>query len=422
MKKRQGLAFPDSADLSGVFHRRTRVRPLYDAEYRRALGAYLANPDEEHLGAASEMGCLAMRRGMSIFDLVRLHEDSWPMLVAPSGGRYEVTHQCRGGREFLLEALSPFEAALRRLPAAQARVGDLELALARRGQELAELVPRQLQLEAALRCGKMRTLKLCQQVRLLKTEILTHPDKLVQVHEAERKRVSRELHDDIGQLLVALSVRLEAVKKDAGAGESLQRQVEVAQALVAQTMDSTHRICRNLRADALDRLGLRGAVADYVRTFAERAGIKGFMLDVADLSGLGVEQEVVLYRIAQESITNVVKHANATRLDVRFLRLPQDVCMEVADNGRAFNVEDTLVEKCGMRLGLLGMRERVQLMRGDFTVESVAGRGTTVRVRLPLASRSVGPSEVRSPSLLASAHRPFFSRILFHEKNNYTSC
>jgi len=422
MKKRQGLAFPDSADLSGVFHRPARVRPLFDADYRRALGEYLAHRDEEHLGVASELGFLALRRGMSLGDLVRLHEDSWTVMVAPGGARCEVTQQRLAASEFLQDALSPFEAALRRLPGAQARVGDLELALARRGQELAELVPRQLEVEAALRCAKARTLKLCQQVRLLKTEILAHPDKLVQVHEAERKRVSRELHDDIGQLLVALSVRLEALKKDAALEEALQRQVEAAQGLVAQTMESTHRICRNLRADALVRLGLRGAVADYVRTFAERAGIRGFMQDTADLSGLGVEQEVVLYRIAQESITNVVKHAHATRLEVRFLRLPRDICMEVADNGQAFNVEETLVEKGGLRLGLLGMRERVQLMRGDFTVESVIGRGTTVRVRLPLAARPAGPAVVRSPSLLASAHRPLFSRILFHEKNNYTSC
>jgi signal transduction histidine kinase len=186
-------------------------------------------------------------------------------------------------------------------------------------------------------------------------------------------------------------------------------------------MQSVHCICRNLRADALDRLGLHEAIADYVRTFAERAGVKGFMSATADLSGLGVEQEVVLYRIAQESITNVIKHAHANRIDVRFHRLTNDICMEVADNGQAFNVEDTLVAKCGIRLGLLGMRERVQLMRGDFAVESVVGRGTTVRVRLPLATRSAVFSEVRSPSIFASAHRPLFSQNLFHEKNYYTT-
>jgi two-component system sensor histidine kinase DegS len=421
MKKRLGLTFPDIADLSEVVLRPTRGRPLFDVDYRRALSAYLAHRDEACLGAACELGYVAMRRGMGVFDLVRLHEDSCPVMVVPSGARYEVSQEFRAAREFLMDALSPFDAALRRLPATQARVGDLELALARRGQELADLVPRQLQLESALRCSKTRTLKLCQQVRILKAEIQTHPDKLVKVYEAERKRVSRELHDDIGQLLVALSVSLETLKKEAASWTVLQRQVESAQALVAQSMESTRRICRNLRADALDRLGLFEAIADYVRTFAERAGIQGVMSDTADLSGLGVEQEVVLYRIAQESITNVVKHAHATRLDVRFLRLPRDICMEIVDNGQAFNVEDTLVEKCGMRLGLRGMRERVQLMRGDFTVESVVGRGTTVRVRLPLATRSLGLSEVRSVRHVASAHRPLFSRNLFHEKNNYTS-
>ena len=386
MKKRMGLTFPDSVEESAGFLRPPQVRPLFDGDYRQALGEYIEHRDQERLGAASELGYVAMRRGMGVFDLVRLHENCCPAVLAPDGPRYEEARQSRAEREFLMEALSPFEAAVRRLPATQARVNDLELALARSGETLASLAPRQLELEAALRCSKARTLKLCQQVRTLKAEIQTHPEKLVQVHESERKRVSRELHDDIGQLLVALSVNLATLKKEAAAANELHRRVESAQALVAQSMESVHRICRNLRADALDRLGLHGAIAAYVRTFAERAGVKGVLPDKADLSGLGAEQEVVLYRIAQESITNVVKHAHATRLEVRFLRLPRDVCMEIADDGRAFNVEDMLVEKSGMRLGLLGMRERVQLMRGDFTVESVVGRGTTVRVRLPLAT------------------------------------
>ena len=363
------------------------------------MGAYLEHRDEKRLEEACELGYAAMRRGMGIFDLVRLHEDSWPLMSAPGVTSHEVTQRFHAAREFLLDALSPFDAALRRLPATQARLGDLELALARRGQELADLVPRQFELEAALRCAKARTLKQCQEVRTLKAAVLTHPEKLVQVHEAERKRVSRELHDDIGQLLVALSVNLATFKKEAEESNVLQSQLEAAQALVAQSMESVHRICRNLRSEALDRLGLHEAVADYVRTFAERAGVEGLVQAKEDLTGLGAEQEVVLYRIAQESITNVVKHAHATRLEVRFHRLPQDVCMEVADNGHAFNVEDTLEEKCGMRLGLLGMRERVQLMRGDFSVESVIGRGTTVRVRLPLATRPVGRSEVNSPRM-----------------------
>ena len=420
MKKRLELIFPDISEHSEVFRRPNQVRPLFDAAYRSALSEYLVHHDEAHLGAASELGHAAMRKGMAIFDLVQLHEDFCPVMVAHSVKRDAVSQQFLAAREFLNEALAPFDSALRRIPATLARVGDLELALARRGQELADLVPRLLQLEAALSCSKTRNLKLCQQVRTLKAEIMAHPDKLVQVHEAERKRVSRELHDDVGQLLVALNVSLEILKKQAAVDTVLYRQLASSQGLVAQSMESTHRICRNLRADAIDRLGLHGAIADYVRTFAERAGIKGFLQPMADLSGLGVEQEVVLYRIAQESITNVVKHAHASRLDVLFHRMPRDICMEIADNGQAFNVEATLVAKSGLRLGLLGMRERVQLMRGDFTVESVVGRGTTVRVRLPLATRSVGLSEARSTSLLASAHRPLFSKNLFHEKNNYS--
>ncbi len=395
MKKRSGPTTSDLAELPTVIFRPKSVRPLFDAEYRRALGQYLEHRDEARLGAASELGYEALRRGMGVFDLVRLHEAVLPVEAGPGGARHTTGPHGLAAREFLMDALSPFDAALRRIPAFKARVGDLELALARRGRELADLVPRQLELEAALRCGKARTLKLCQQVRTLKAAVLAHPQHLVQVHEAERKRVSRELHDDVGQLLVALSVNLATLKKEPNQSKLLQRQVETAQALVAQSMESVHRVCRNLRADALNRLGLHDAIADYVRNFAERAGVKGWVQASTDLSGLGVEQEVVLYRIAQESITNVVKHAHATRLEVRFVRMARDVWMEVTDNGHAFNVEDTLVEKGGTRLGLLGMRERVQLMRGDFAVESVVGRGTTVRVRLPLATQPGGRAEAQ---------------------------
>ncbi len=409
MKKRSGLTFPDIAESPAAVLRPTQIRPLFDAEYRRALGEYLEHRDEDRLGVACELGYAAMRRGMGVFDLVRLHEDSWPQAAGASGSRYGAAQQFLAAREFLMDALSPFDAALRRLPATQARVGDLELALARRGQELAGLIAGQLEQHAALRCAKARTVKLCQQVRTLKSAVLSYPEKLVQVHEAERKRVSRELHDDVGQLLVALNVSLAILKKEADLANGFHRHVETAQALVAQSMESVHRVCRNLRADALDRLGLREAIADYVRTFAERAGVKGVVHSTSDLSGLGGEQEVVLYRIAQESITNVVKHAHATRLEVRLLRLPRDVCMEVADNGHAFNVEETLVEKAGTRLGLLGMRERVQLMRGDFSVDSVVGRGTTVRVRLPLAPPAGGRTEAFRPRSQSLSVSPFWS-------------
>lgn len=406
MNKSRALVLSGTVDASSSFPRPVQVHPLFDDEYKRLLDEYIEYRDEDRLSAACELGHVAMRRGMSVFEVVRLHENAWSGVISMDRLRYEAKQQSRAAQEFLMNALSPFEASLRRVVATQARVLELELALGQRGVALSSLAASNIHLEAALRCSKSRALKLCQQVRLLKTEVLAHPDKLIQVHEAERKRVSRELHDDIGQLLVALSVNLAILKKEAEQSSVLPKKLESAQAMVAQGMESVHRICRNLRADTLDRLGLHEAIATYMRNFAERAGVRGNLEQKIDLSGLGVEQEVVLYRIAQESITNVVKHAHATSITVRFIRLSHDISMEICDDGQAFNVEETLIEKSGMRLGLLGMRERVHLMRGDFIIESVVGRGTTVRVRLPLAKHADGVVQSRAARRIYTEMNP----------------
>jgi signal transduction histidine kinase len=375
-----------------VWHRIDGNRAKLLSRYRSALRDYLEHGDNEHLQSAYELGCVALHSGLGAFDMARLHEEILAK-VAPHGGSREATARlARAADAFLLDALSPFESARRGLPAAYVRLGELKETLELRNKELAAITARQHPMEEALRVGKERYIKLFRQARTMKKDIRQHSAKMILAQEEERKRLSRELHDEIGQALAAVNVGLVMLKKHAGNDQSFQKWVTATHGLLEQSMESVHRLARELRPEMIDLFGPYEAIRAYVKAFAERTGITANIQPKADLTGLDSEQEIVLFRVAQESITNISKHACATRIDVRFHRLPQEICMEIQDNGRSFSVEDKLVRNGDKRLGLLGMQERVRLGRGDFSIESAPGQGTKVRVQFPLTGKNGGAS------------------------------
>jgi signal transduction histidine kinase len=369
-------------------HRINGNRATLVSHYRGALREYLGNRGIESLQSAYELGCIAMRIGLGVFDLARLHEEILAKMLPGDGSREAVVQQARAAETFLLDALSPFEAARRGLPEAYVRLEQFNEILEQRNKALAAILARQRLIKEALRASKERYLKLLEESRSMKKDIRQHSARLLLAQDEERKRVSRELHDEIGQVFAAVNVGLVMLKKQAGRDRSFQKQVVSTQALLEQSLESVHRFARGLRPEMLDLFGPYEAIRSYVRTFAERTGITSTVQSKVDLAGLDKEQGIVLFRVVQESITNISKHAHATRIDIRFRRLPQGICMEIQDNGRSFSVEDKLTRKVVKRLGLLGMQERVRLVHGDFSIESAAGRGTKVRVQLPLGSNN----------------------------------
>jgi signal transduction histidine kinase len=137
----------------------------------------------------------------------------------------------------------------------------------------------------------------------------------------------------------------------------------------------------------LDDLGLIPALHSYMKHFITRTGVRAHLTAFADVEQFDTTKRTVLYRVAQESLTNVGRHAKASRVDVSIRKLHRGVCMEVKDDGRSFQVERKLNGggNGNKRLGLLGMRERVEMVGGTFCVESAPGKGTTVRVEIPSA-------------------------------------
>jgi PAS domain S-box-containing protein len=211
--------------------------------------------------------------------------------------------------------------------------------------------------------------------------------KILQAQEEERRRISRELHDEVGQSLTAISVELAALRNN-GAAKSgnFSRILASTQRLLQGTMNTVHDFARELRPAMLDELGLLPALRSHVKSFSERTGLRvEFQADpVAE--ELNNEQKTAVFRIAQESLTNVAKHARASRVKVFLRRAGSGICLEIADNGRSFRTGQKNTARKKQRLGLLGMQERVRLVQGQFSIQAEPGSGTTVQIKIPLSS------------------------------------
>jgi len=207
---------------------------------------------------------------------------------------------------------------------------------------------------------------------------------ILSAQEEERKKISRELHDEIGQTLTAVNVKLAALKNEATANTTgFKKKIASTQRLVERSMDTVHRFARELRPPHLDDLGLVPALQSFIKDYTKRTRIPVHFTAFGGVERLSGDRRTVLYRVAQEALTNVVKHAQATLVEVRIQRRRGDICMEIQDNGKSFQVERVLFATQIKRLGLLGMRERVEMVDGEFSIESAPGKGTTIRARIP---------------------------------------
>jgi signal transduction histidine kinase len=209
---------------------------------------------------------------------------------------------------------------------------------------------------------------------------------ILSVQEEERREISRELHDEVVQTLVGINVELAALGKGASLGlRALKAKIARTQRLVEKSVNAVHRFARELRPAVLDDLGLIPALHAYMKTLAERNQLKIRLTAFAGVENLDSARRTVLYRVAQEALTNVARHAQAGLVDVTITKVPGAARMEVHDDGKSFQVPQTLSARTNKRLGLLGMRERVEMVGGTLAIASAPGQGTTVRAEIPFA-------------------------------------
>ncbi len=213
--------------------------------------------------------------------------------------------------------------------------------------------------------------------------------RLKDAEETERGRISRELHDRLGQDLTALKLGLQLVKKQGPFTPSVQASISQLEKLADSLMQDIHRLAWELRPAALDDFGLEMALRRYASEWSEQNGVAAdFHCHGMETHRLPTELETTLYRITQEALTNVLRHAKAQRVSVLLERRPDHIRLIVEDDGRGFDAQAALkAPGAHGRLGLLGMHERVILANGTIEIESTPGAGTTVFVRIPLESK-----------------------------------
>jgi len=204
--------------------------------------------------------------------------------------------------------------------------------------------------------------------------------------EEERARVARDLHDEVNQSLTGLLLRLEAARE--AAPPELEGELAETKALANQAMGELLSLARQLRPTALDDLGLVAAIEGQVEQL-RRGEIEASLQADGSFSDLGDDAQLVVYRVAQEALSNAARHSGAKRVEVRLRRTPNSgspypsterggVLLEVSDNGRGFAFDES-----ERGLGIGGMRERALLIGAELTIESRPGRGTTVRLDVP---------------------------------------
>lgn len=216
-------------------------------------------------------------------------------------------------------------------------------------------------------------------------EIRSLAERILSVQEDERKRISRELHDEAGQWLTAIKINLKLIEnilvkydKDA------RKLITETKDMIEQTMDDLRKLSLDLRPETLDTMGLAAAIESYTEKFEERTGITVLVANGLELWRFPQETEISLFRILQESLTNVAKYSKARNVMVKLFEDKGELVMSVQDDGCGFDLDEFWKANTQIRsLGLIGMRERAILLRGELIINAEPGKGTGIFVRIP---------------------------------------
>lgn len=229
---------------------------------------------------------------------------------------------------------------------------------------------------------------LVQQLEARNRQLRALSRRATNAQEEERRRIARSLHDDTGQTLSTLIINLERLEKRLPSDpQTLGSRLASARLLAQQSLKELRKIVYGLRPTILDDLGLVPAIRWYARSNLEEAGVR-LQLEVPDEPvALPARHRITLFRIAQEAVNNVLRHAQASTVNICLHQDERSVYLSVQDDGRGFDVTRIRGEALSLQhLGLLGIQERADLVGGQVTVDSAPGRGTRLAVCLPLAT------------------------------------
>lgn len=362
------------------------------ARYAAALKTHLNPAGPGKARPAGDLGTDAMANGLDTLDLARIHDQALPS-VMPLDGISVVVHKemIKRAGGFFADAITRIEETHRAAVETNKQLSGLNQKLNQHARELAAMnlrlqreIDRRKKVEISLKASKLNTARLLAQSHRMQEQLRRLSHEMILSHEAERKQISRELHDQVSQTLAGINVHLAALKVEAlSNNKGLAKKIAKAQRLVVKSVRIVHRFALELRPTILDDLGLVAALNRYLQDFAKRTRVRVRLVVSDGIESLSPDERIVLFRVAQAALTNVGKHAKATSVLLTLRRNQTETRMEIQDDGKSFQVEKVLFAKRHKRLGVLGMRERVDMIGGAFNISSAAGKGTTVQVRIP---------------------------------------
>ena len=369
------------------------MKRKFSKSYQAKLLACLKQAPGSDLRMAQGIGQQALAAGLETLDLAKLHEQILVTQVLPGRPAGECNSLMKQAGAFFTEAITPLKETDYSAREASVHLNQIVGTLSRRTVELAasnleltQEITRRKAAEAALKKSETHYSQLLEKSDHMQEQLRRLSRQILSAQEEERKEISRELHDVIAQTLTGINVRLAALKKEAAVNTmTLGRNIASTQRLVEKSVNIVHQFARELRPAVLDDLGLIPALHSFMKNFTARTGVHADLTAFAEVEKLEMARRTVLFRVAQEALTNVARHAKASRAEVSIQKLDGAARMEIKDDGQSFQVERILHSKGDKRLGLLGMRERVEMVGGAFCVESAPGQGTTVRVEMPFA-------------------------------------
>lgn len=294
-----------------------------DEDYKRALSSYLRDGGEPSLKNSYDLGRIALAEGMGVLDLVAMHQRALEQL-AENPLPVEVL---RRAGEFFTECISPFEMTHRAF-----------------GESISAL---------------------------------SHVNEAL---EEETRKIARALHDESGQLLAAVHIELQEALRCRG--PAARKKIEKVEELLNEIEKQLRRFSHDLRPSVLDDYGLMPALQTFAGRFSKRAGLP--IKIEGDLeSRLPAKIETTLYRVAQEALNNVAKHAKATEVSIRLWRTPAALHFHISDNGIGFEPSPPGALN-GQGMGLRGIRERLTVLGGTLEIQSKLQQGTVLHVSVPM--------------------------------------
>lgn len=328
--------------------------------------------------------------GVSKLNLPKLHERYLVVDILPNYESKKRTAMIRTAGKFFAAVIAgsgfdkPGASDAVRLRNTIKSLSNRTVELAVSNKNLSEQIIQRKKAESALRRSEEKLKKLLNQSELLKEQLRGLSRQMLSVQEEERKKISRELHDVVAQALLGINVCLAALRKEAIINiKDLDVNILRTQKLITKSANVVHQFARELRPAVLDDLGLIPALQSLIKQFSARTGLHIHLHVFEGVERLNFAKRTVLYRVVQEALTNVSQHAHASRVDITISREVRHVKLIVSDDGRSFQIDRVINSRGTKRLGLLGMRERVEMVGGSFEIQSEVGKGTKIIANIP---------------------------------------